>query len=235
MLLVFGALLLLFCTLDVWYFLRGVKVFVQGWFQPRIWDILAEQSIDGMVLPHDLDYMGHMNNSRYLRECDFARFHHYMRNGLFMASFWLRAKMVVGASTIRYRRSLAFREAFEIRTKILGWDEKAFYLEQRFVSKKDGFVSAVMLCRQNVVRCSPESIIEYVCKRKVSNGRRWSKVSVNSCSSAPNNIFLKYFCLVLCRSFQNSEWAFIWGLQTHAGKVQWMEVEHITIVMSLVV
>ncbi|CAB1437749.1 unnamed protein product [Pleuronectes platessa] len=127
----------------------------------------SEQSIDGMVLPHDLDYMGHMNNSRYLRECDFARFHHYMRNGLFMASCRMGAKMVVGASTIRYRRSLAFREAFEIRTKVLGWDEKAFYLEQRFVSKKDGFVSAVMLCRQNVVRCSPESVIEFVCKRKI--------------------------------------------------------------------
>lgn len=168
MLLVLGALLLLFCTLDVWYFLRGAQVFVQAWFQPRILDILAEQSIDGMVLPHDLDYMGHMNNSRYLRECDFARFHHYMRNGLFLASCKLGAKMVVGASTIRYRRSLAFREAFEIRTKVVGWDEKAFYLEQRFVSKKDGFVSAIMLCRQNVVHCSPERIIEFVCKKKVS-------------------------------------------------------------------
>lgn len=172
LLLVLGALLLLFCSLDVWYFLRGAQVFIQAWFQPRIWDILAEQSIDGMVLPHDLDYMGHMNNSRYLRECDFARFHHYMRNGLFMASRKLGAKMVVGASTIRYRRSLAFREAFEIRTKVVGWDEKAFYLEQRFVSKKDGFVSAVMLCRQNVVHCSPERIIEFVCKKKVSNSRR---------------------------------------------------------------
>ncbi|KAM3604716.1 uncharacterized protein V6R79_015353 [Siganus canaliculatus] len=167
LLLVLGALLLLFCTLDVWYFLRGAQVFVQAWFQPRITDILAEQIMEGMVLPHDLDYMGHMNNSRYLRECDFARFHHYMRNGLFMASRKLGAKMVVGASTIRYRRSLAFREAFEIRTKVLGWDEKAFYLEQRFVSKKDGFVSAVMLCRQNVVRCSPESIIEFICKKKI--------------------------------------------------------------------
>ncbi|XP_049889542.1 protein THEM6-like isoform X1 [Epinephelus moara] len=167
LLLVLGALLLLFCTLDVWYFLRGAQVFFEAWFLPRIWDLLAEQSIDGMVLPHDLDYMGHMNNSRYLRECDFARFHHYMRNGLFMASRKLGARLVVGASTIRYRRSLAFREAFEIRTKILGWDEKAFYLEQRFVSKRDGFVSAIMLCRQNVVRCSPETIIEFVCKRKI--------------------------------------------------------------------
>ena len=172
-LLVVGALLLLFCTVDVWYFLRGAQVFFQAWFQPRIGDIMAEQSVEGMVLPHDLDYMGHMNNSRYLRECDFARFHHYMRNGLFMASHRLGARMVVGASTIRYRRSLAFREPFEIRTKVIGWDEKAFYLEQRFVSKRDGFISAVMLCRQNVVRCSPEQIIEFVCKRKVGVNLRF--------------------------------------------------------------
>ncbi|MEQ2212841.1 hypothetical protein XENOCAPTIV_005755, partial [Xenoophorus captivus] len=146
--------------------LYGLCVFVEAWFLPRIEDILAEQSIDGMVLPHDLDYLGHMNNSRYLRECDFARFHHYMRNGLFMASRKLGAKMVVGASTIRYRRSLAFRESFQIRTKVLGWDEKAFYLEQRFVSKRDDFVSAVMLCRQNVVGTSPESIIEFIYKKQ---------------------------------------------------------------------
>lgn len=167
LLLVLCALLLLFCSLDVWYFLRGVHVFFEAWFLPSVNDLLAEQRIDGIVLPHDLDYMGHMNNSRYLRECDFARFHHYMRNGFFIASRKLGAKMVVGASTIRYRRSLDFREAFEIRTKVLGWDDKAFYLEQRFVSKKDGFVSAIMLCRQNVVHSSPEKVIEYVYKKKI--------------------------------------------------------------------
>lgn len=165
--LVVCALLLLFCSVDVWYFLRGVQVFVEAVFQPGISDILAEQNVYGTVTPHDLDYLGHMNNSRYLRECDFARFHHYMRNGFFMASRKLGANMVVGASTIRYRRSLNFREAFVIRTKVLGWDDKAFYLEQRFVSQKDGFVSAVMLCRQNVVRSSPEQIIEHVCKKKI--------------------------------------------------------------------
>ena len=66
-------MLLLFSCLDVWYFLRGVVVVVQAWFQPPVWDVLAEQSVAGRVLPHDLDYMGHMNNARYLRECDFAR------------------------------------------------------------------------------------------------------------------------------------------------------------------
>ena len=194
-LLLVGALLLLFCTVDVWYFLRGAQVFFQAWFQPRIGDIMAEQSVDGQVLPHDLDYMGHMNNSRYLRECDFARFHHYMRNGLFMASHRLGARMVVGASTIRYRRSLAFREPFEIRTKVIGWDEKAFYLEQRFVSKRDGFISAVMLCRQNVVRCSPEQIIEFVCKRKVGVLRNQGLSCVLSMLFS---LFIVCVCVCVC-------------------------------------
>nr|XP_046214181.1 protein THEM6-like [Oncorhynchus gorbuscha] len=160
-------LLLLFSCLDVWYFLRGVVVVVQAWFQPPVWDVLAEQSVAGRVLPHDLDYMGHMNNARYLRECDFARFHHYMRNGIFKALRTLKATMVVGASTIRYRRSLAFGEAFDLRTRIVAWDDKSFFVEQRFVSQGDGFISAVMLCRQNVLRSNPESILQLLCKRKV--------------------------------------------------------------------
>lgn len=171
LLLVLGGLLVLFCTVDVWYFLRAVYVLIQTLLLPRIRDVLAEQRLDGVVLPHDVDYKGHMNNSRYLRECDFARFHHYMRTGLFLALCRMGAKMLIGASTIRYRRSLAFAETFEIRTRVLGWDDKAFYLEQRFVSKKDGFVSAVLLCRQNVVHSSPEEIVEFVCKTKVSTAQ----------------------------------------------------------------
>nr|XP_057922138.1 protein THEM6-like [Doryrhamphus excisus]XP_057922139.1 protein THEM6-like [Doryrhamphus excisus] len=167
LLLVLGALLLLFCIVDVWYFLRGAQVFITTIFQPRQKQILVEQTVHGIVLPHDVDYKGHMNNSRYLRECDFARLQHYMRTGLFMALFKMGAKMVVGASTIRYRRSLAFGEAFEIRTRVVGWDDKAFYFEQRFVSKKDAFVSAVLLCKQSVVNSSPERIIEFVCKEKI--------------------------------------------------------------------
>ncbi|XP_028971716.1 protein THEM6 isoform X1 [Esox lucius] len=162
-----GALLLLFSSVDVWYFLRGVVVAVQAWFLPPVWDVLAEQSVPGRVLPHDLDYMGHMNNARYLRECDFARFHYYMRNGIFRTLHSLRATMVVGASTIRYRRSLAFWEAFDLRTRIVAWDDKSFFVEQQFVSQRDGFISAVMLCRQNVLRSNPESILQLLCKRKV--------------------------------------------------------------------
>uniref|UniRef100_A0A673ZCD0 Protein THEM6 n=1 Tax=Salmo trutta TaxID=8032 RepID=A0A673ZCD0_SALTR len=107
-----------------------------AWFQPPVSDVLAEQCVAGRVLPHDLDYMGHMNNARYLRECDFARFHHYMRNGIFKTL------------------------PFDLRTSHRGMGRQSFFVEQRFVSQGDGFISAVMLCRQNVLRSNPESILQ---------------------------------------------------------------------------
>ncbi|XP_018980427.1 protein THEM6-like [Cyprinus carpio] len=161
-----GVLLLLFCSLDVWYYLRVVVVLVRAWFLSPVFDITAEQTASGRVVLHDLD-LCHMNNARYLRECDFARFSLYTRNGVFKALRALGATVVVGATTIRYRRPLCVGEAFEIRSRIVCWDEKSFYLEQRFVSCKDGMVSAVMFCKQNVLRSSPDKILQYLCKRKV--------------------------------------------------------------------
>lgn len=162
------SLLVLFSTIDFWYFVRGAWAVLKYLFQAPIRDVLAEQVVQGRVLPHDIDYMGHMNNSRYLRECDFARLSYYTRNGMYKAYHTLGARMVVGALTIRYRRSLELGEAFELRSRILAWDEKSFFMEQRFVSKSDGFISAVLLCRQNITRSTPEEVLQHICKRKVN-------------------------------------------------------------------
>ncbi|XP_014344227.1 protein THEM6 [Latimeria chalumnae] len=160
-------LTVLFNLFDVWYFIRGALAFLRASFQPKVKDILKEQVYSGVVLFQDIDFYGHMNNSRYLRECDFARFSLYTRNGIFDAMRSLKANMVLGASTIRYRRSLLLLEHFEIRSRILSWDEKAFYVEQRFVSQCDGFLCAIMLCRQNVLRSTPDATMQFLCKRKV--------------------------------------------------------------------
>ncbi|XP_034038691.1 protein THEM6-like isoform X2 [Thalassophryne amazonica] len=163
---VLTGLLALFCCLDVWYFLRVAAVLVRAWFQPPVWDVTAEQILRGRVLLNDID-MCHMNNARYLRECDFARFSLYMRNGVFKALRALGATMVVGATTIRYRRALYIGEGYELRSRIVSWDDKAFFLEQRFVSRKDGLVCAVMYCKQSVILSSPDKIMQHLCKRKV--------------------------------------------------------------------
>lgn len=160
------ALLLLFSTFDVWYFLRAAVVILRARFQPPVRDVTAEQTLTGRVTTRDID-MCHMNNARYLRECDFARFSLYMRNGVFKALRALKASMVVGATTIRYRRALCIGEGYDLRSRIVTWDEKAFFLEQRFVSAKDGLVCAVMYCKQSVIGSSPDQIMQHLCKRKV--------------------------------------------------------------------
>lgn len=177
---VLAVLLVLFCFLDVWYYLRLVAVLLQAWFLSPVFDITAEQSVGGHVLLHDVD-MCHMNNARYLRECDFARISLYARNGVLKAVRALGATMVVGATTVRYRRPLCVGEKFELRTRIVTWDEKAFYLEQRFVSSKDGMVAAVMFCKQNVLRSSPDKILQHLCKRKVGNVLKWREESGWKC------------------------------------------------------
>ncbi|KAG2458441.1 protein THEM6-like [Polypterus senegalus] len=161
------ALLLLFIIMDVSYFIRGLQVYARGLLRPPITNILQELTLRGRVLATDVDFFGHMNNGRYLRECDFGRIYLYTRNGILKATQTLGANLVVGALTIRYRRSLKFLEPFELQTRIIAWDDKAFYVEQRFLSARDGFMCAIMLSRQNVLRSTPDKIMQHLCKRKV--------------------------------------------------------------------
>ncbi|KAG9278739.1 protein THEM6-like [Astyanax mexicanus] len=163
---VLAGLLLLFCSLDVWYYLRMVVLLIRAWWLSPVFDVTGEQTLGGRVVLHDID-LCHMNNGRYLRECDFARISLYARNGVLKTMRALGSSAVVAATTIRYRRPLCVGEAFELRTRIITWDEKAFYLEQRFVSCKDGMVAAIMFCKQSVLRSSPAKILQHLCQRKV--------------------------------------------------------------------
>ncbi|XP_076838079.1 protein THEM6-like [Brachyhypopomus gauderio] len=162
----FVVVLALFGSVDVWYFLRAAFVIFRAWLLPPVYDVTGEQKVNGRVLLRDVD-LCHMNNARYLRECDFSRLSLYARNGVLKTVRTLGANIVVGATTVRYRRPLRVGEGFELRTRIVTWDEKSFYLEQRFVSCKDGMVAAIVYCKQNVVRTSPDKILQHLCQRKV--------------------------------------------------------------------
>lgn len=108
-----------------------------------------------------------MNNARYLREADVARITHLIRCGILGALRELGASTVLAASCARYRRALHLFEPFEVRTRLLGWDDRTFYLEARFVSLRSGFVCALLRFRQHVLGTSPERIIQHLCKRRV--------------------------------------------------------------------
>ena len=54
--------------------------------------------------------------------------------------------MVLGGSTIRFRRSLGFLQRFIMTTQIVGWDNRSWYIEQR-MTNSEGFVCAVVFTK----------------------------------------------------------------------------------------
>lgn len=81
----------------------------------------------------ELDELRHMNNSVYLGLMDHARLDLMLRSGT-----WARIRAagiypVVTHQTISYRKSLELGDRYEIQTRIVGYDERSVYLEQRFV------------------------------------------------------------------------------------------------------
>ncbi|MBG6059219.1 acyl-CoA thioesterase FadM [Cryobacterium sp. MP_M5] len=86
-----------------------------------------------ITLPTDQDILRHMNNGVYLSIMDIARFDLLHRTGIwaiFLARGWYP---VVVSETISFRKSLTLGQRFTVESRILGFDEKAVYVEQRFV------------------------------------------------------------------------------------------------------
>ena len=91
-----------------------------------------------ITLPTDQDILRHMNNGVYLSIMDIARFDMLHRTGIwaiFQAKGWYP---VVVSETISFRKSLTLGQRFTVESRILGFDEKAVYVEQRFVRPVDG-------------------------------------------------------------------------------------------------
>jgi acyl-CoA thioesterase FadM len=99
------------------------------------------------VLPTDLDILRHVNNGVYLSLMDLARVDLMIRCGLapkLRARGWFP---VVVAETIQFRRSLTLFQPFVIETRVLGWDEKVFLVEQRFVRGGESIAAALVRAR----------------------------------------------------------------------------------------
>lgn len=84
------------------------------------------------VWPNDLDVFMHMNNGAYLTMADLGRTDLILRSGLFAPLRQRGWYPVMAAETIRFRRSLTLWQRYTIATRIVGWDERSFFLEQVF-------------------------------------------------------------------------------------------------------
>jgi acyl-CoA thioesterase FadM len=128
----------------VFPWLRLIRIVFTLFGKPRI-DLLAVTRVRLRVWPNDLDTNLHVNNGRYLALADIGRMHWFVRTGLLDVARRRKAFPVVGDAIAKFRRELKAFEAFDIETRLIGWDNKWGFLEHRFI--RGGRVLGVVAIR----------------------------------------------------------------------------------------
>jgi len=127
-------------------FLRLLLLVLTAWLRPRC-DVLGPVRKRFLVWPPDLDVLWHVNNGVYLSMLDVARVDLMLRSGMAPVLRKHGIYPVVAAETIRFRRSLQLFQAFEVETKVLGWDEKAIIIQHHFLRRGELVADAVVRAR----------------------------------------------------------------------------------------
>lgn len=115
------------------------------------------------VGPGDLDFYGIVNNGTYLQMMDVARSNYIADVGGFGPLNSRRWFPVVAAQTVTYKRSLRLGQAFELHTRVVGWDPRVAYLEQLFLHRGHqvarGWVAGRFLTRGSGERVPAPEVI----------------------------------------------------------------------------
>lgn len=139
---------------------RFLRVLLAGLRRSRLC-LLEESSVRFRVLPNDLDVNIHMNNGRYLALMDLGRMDLIARMGILGPMLRRRWRPVVGSLMTRFRRPLNPFQNYDLQTRVLGWDEKWFYMEQRFERGGEtaaiAIVKGLFLCPDG--RVSPAEVV----------------------------------------------------------------------------
>lgn len=113
-------------------YFRTMLHFFLARFAPRLGHADVART-NFITLPTDLDVLNHMNNGVYFSIMDVARFDMLVRNGVWKDMRDRGWYPVVASETITFRKSLNPWDRFTIESRIIGHDDKAVYMEQRFV------------------------------------------------------------------------------------------------------
>ena len=123
--------------------LRLILVLLGQWRRSRL-GLLEESVVDFRVWPLDLDFNLHMNNGRYLTVMDLGRVDLMGRQGTLGLMLRQRWTPVVAGQTIAYRRPLKPFQRYSLHSRVVCWDDKFVYLEQRFQAAGKVMASAIV-------------------------------------------------------------------------------------------
>ena len=125
-------------------YIRLFLLLIKLRFKSKQIHILDETITKLVVLPNDLDINMHMNNSRYLTVMDLGRVEFSMATQIFHLSRKKKLVGIVGKINIEYLRPLKLWQKYTITTRCISWDEKWFYIGQKFESNGKVVARAVV-------------------------------------------------------------------------------------------
>lgn len=121
--------------------LRLIGVGASALNQSRI-DLFEPTRVSLRVWPNDLDGNLHVNNGRYLTLADLGSITWFLRSGVLSRARRFRAAPRVADACAKFRRELKLLQTFTIETRLLGWERRCIFLENRFLV--DEHVSGVV-------------------------------------------------------------------------------------------
>lgn len=62
--------------------------------------------------------LNHINNGRYLRAMDFGRVDHCIRSGILRTIYETKSKLLVAATTIRYRKPIYLFVPYKLQSQV---------------------------------------------------------------------------------------------------------------------
>ncbi len=84
------------------------------------------------VWPWDIDMFMELNNGRILSLMDIGRHGFFVRSGILKALKTNGWYGTVAGTAVRYRRRITLGQKLELRTRVLGWDDRFTYFDQSF-------------------------------------------------------------------------------------------------------
>ena len=84
----------------------------------------------------DIDLNLQLNTGKYVKIMDRCRLEHAVVTGLLHRAIEARTSTVVANTEIAYIRELRPYQRFQVHTRLLGWDDKYSYYDQRFESQR---------------------------------------------------------------------------------------------------
>ena len=119
---------------------RFLLTMIKCRFRSRIGP-LDESVVRFTALPHDCDLNFHLNAGRYVSFMDVARIELIGRVrfiGPMLRRGW---RPVAGGAVVRFRKSVLPFERFDIRSRVIGWDDRWIYVEH--IVEKNGEFCAI--------------------------------------------------------------------------------------------